>query len=181
MKNISAVIALAVVFSSCNPSKPLEAVTENGNSPAVAGEESATMVVNSLFDLPLVNVTGDTVFIAKDKKLVFVNFWATWCGPCIKEMPSMQRMMEQLGDDMGYYYLSYEDAGKVRGFAEKAAIGLPLYSYNDMLLPAKYRTDFLPYTIILQGDVVVYERTGATEWDQGEEFEKIAALLGSTR
>src|SRR4051812_10143938 len=51
---------------------------------------------------PVVSLTepgGATVDLSDFKgKLVLVNFWATWCEPCIREMPSMERLQSRLGD-----------------------------------------------------------------------------------
>ena len=61
-------------------------------------------------------------------KIVLLDFWATWCGPCIQEMPHVRRAYEKYAKKGDFVVIGIsldEDAGKVRGFVKQRKIGWP--------------------------------------------------------
>ncbi|KYG72466.1 TlpA disulfide reductase family protein [Roseivirga echinicomitans] len=101
-------------------------------------------------------------------KMAFVNVWATWCGPCLKEMPSIERAKAKLENE-GYVFIaiSNEEHDKIENFIAKndytfdfAKLGMGLEALNVYSLPASYIIDG-------KGNLV-YEHMGAKEWDSPE-------------
>lgn len=118
-------------------------------------------------------------------RLVLMNFWATWCGPCVREMPSLERLQEKLGSrDFTVIALSEDRTGweKITPFREKLGLtALPLFHDvgSRMMFGAKVRG--LPTTILIGRDGTELGRlTGDAEWDSDEAVALIRYYLGKS-
>lgn len=114
---------------------------------------------------------------ALEGKTVFVNFWATWCGPCLKEMPSIERAKKALEAE-GYVFLavSSEEMEKIQTFEKRqnysftfAQSGLEPEALNIYSLPASY--------IINTEGEEVFKHIGAKEWDSEENLRVFKSYL----
>jgi len=99
-------------------------------------------------------------------KVVFVNFWATWCGPCRSEMPSIQRLYDKVkGDGVVFLAISDESREKIDGFVKKNPYTFPIYRIAGKP-PAVFRTDGIPATFILAPDGrIAFKHVGSAGWD----------------
>jgi thiol-disulfide isomerase/thioredoxin len=98
-------------------------------------------------------------------KVVFLNVWATWCGPCVAEMPSIQRLHDAVSaEGIALVLVSDEDAAEVRDFVREGSFTFPVYLSRT--LPAVFETDGIPATFVVsrQGRVVL-SHLGAAAWD----------------
>jgi thiol-disulfide isomerase/thioredoxin len=108
----------------------------------------------------LVTLEGDAITSSSLKgKVVIMDFWATWCPPCRKEIPSFIALQEAYGDKgLVVLGVSLDDGGPqvVRAFADKAGINYPLAMGNRDILKAAGGVEALPTTLIINrdGDVV---------------------------
>lgn len=95
---------------------------------------------------------GGRVSIADlEGKVVFLNFWATWCPPCKAEMPSIQVLKEKFKDDETVAFLLVEIEGekeKARDFMKKGGMDLPVY-YPESQIPTEWLEGAIPTTVIL--------------------------------
>lgn len=95
--------------------------------------------------------TGKIVSLADFKgKVVFVNFWATWCPPCIAEMPSINKLRKNLNDDNKIAFLMVDmDSDRVKSskFMVKKKYDLDIYLPASQL-PREYYTGSLPTTLV---------------------------------
>ncbi len=90
-------------------------------------------------------------------KLLVVNFWATWCAPCVAEMPELERLQRQLsGRHVAIIGVGVEEQGKVREFRDRLGLHMPLLAGGfDALGLARALGDVqgvLPYTALLSAD-----------------------------
>jgi len=106
-------------------------------------------------------------------KILLVNFWATWCGPCVREMPSLKRLQAKLGGDRFEVLALSEDR---RGWEVMAPFlarldlqGLPAFHGSRIDLMRAFAVQGLPTTILLGRDGREIGRlVGPAEWDSAE-------------
>jgi len=117
------------------------------------------------------DAAGNTLRLADFKgKVVLVNLWATWCAPCVKEMPALDRLQAKLGGpDFAVLALSIDREGlaKVQPFFTQNKIAA-LSAYLDPAgrSPAQFGARGLPTTLLIDRDgTVVGRQEGAAEWD----------------
>lgn len=91
-------------------------------------------------------------------KVVFVNFWATWCPPCIAEMPDIQGLYDEMkGKDIEFVLISYdENFQKAKDFVRKKEFDFPIYQLASPL-PGVYESSAIPTTYVIspEGKIVV--------------------------
>lgn len=110
-------------------------------------------------DFTLPDMNGNKVSIADfKKKVVLLNFWASWCGPCVEEMPSLENLYRELkGDDFALLAINLREKKKtVRQFLEENQLTLPVLldthgesmsSYGVWSIPATYIVDKKGYLV----------------------------------
>jgi len=114
-----------------------------------------------------------TSFVEAQDEVVLLNFWATWCPPCIAEMPSMQRLYDSYGDKVKFFLVTDEDPVKVRQFMEKYEYTLPIY-YTEYTPPKLLQSRALPTTFVIGKDGKIHvKETGVAKWDS----KKVKSLL----
>jgi len=112
-------------------------------------------------------------------KVVIVNFWATWCPPCRKEMPSMQRAWEilQKEDIMMLAINVGEDSDQIFSFTAEYPVEFPLIMDTDSSVVRQWKVRGLPTTYIVNpAGQIVYQAIGDREWDSEEIMNQIRKL-----
>ena len=117
---------------------------------------------------------------AQRGKVVLVNFWATWCPPCRKEMPSMNRLAAKLAG-RPFVMLGVnagEEVDAVRAFLEKVPVEFPILLDEQGLSLKPWKAFVFPtsYVVDKQGQVRM-GLVGSIEWDAPETVARIEALL----
>jgi thiol-disulfide isomerase/thioredoxin len=99
-------------------------------------------------------------------RVAVVHLWATWCGPCVRELPQIQALADSLaGDGVAVVAISEEDPRTVRVFLEKRGLRPPVYVARQPL-PEEFRTSAIPATFIVAPDgAIVVKQVGAAGWD----------------
>lgn len=115
-------------------------------------------------------------------KLLVVNLWATWCAPCIKEMPSLDRLRQKLaGTDAMVLALSSDRGGarQVEPFLKKHDVeGLGIWVDPTGTLPRAFGARGLPTTILIGRDGNEIGRMeGEAEWDSEAALELVRHYL----
>jgi cytochrome c-type biogenesis protein len=113
-------------------------------------------------------------------KVVFLNFWATWCGPCRMEMPSMEKTYKRL-KDRGFEILAVNSGEKkeqVSGFMRENGFSFPAALDESGTISSSYGIQAIPTTYILDRRGLVISRVvGAIDWNQPGIIAAFEALL----
>lgn len=118
-------------------------------------------------------------------KYVLLNLWASWCAPCVQEMPGLQRLQEILGSDRFTVLPVSVEAGKtdkVAAYYHRLGLsGLPLYLLDDKNDMIRMKVLGLPTTILLdpQGNVV-WRVAGDLNWDDPALRTKLLKDIGGS-
>ena len=122
--------------------------------------------LSSLEDGELID---NTVF---SNKILILNLWATWCKPCIKEMPDLETMMTQLPEDFELILASDEDLVKIKRFAENKSKNLNFVKLESN--PESLGVYALPTTFVIgKSGEVVETLVGARDWNSPENLEHL--------
>jgi thiol-disulfide isomerase/thioredoxin len=144
---------------------------------AVGGAETSGLAVGSPAPLQftLKDVNGVDVKLASFKgKVILINFWATWCGPCRVEIPDLKELQEQYRDDVVVLGIDVLDEfSRVQAFADELQVNYPLLDGND-------RRDVedafgpmwgLPTTVIVARDGTVHRKhAGIASKEQFQQY-----------
>lgn len=105
-------------------------------------------------------------------KRVFVNVWATWCKPCVHEMPTIARAMEELKDSgVVFLFASPEESEDIAGFRDRR--GFP-FEYVRLQNLEALSINALPTTFIFDaGGKMVYGEEGFRDWSTSENMDRI--------
>jgi peroxiredoxin len=101
-------------------------------------------------------------------KVLFINFWATWCPPCIEEMPSMKRFQERMKADPRFAFLAISADGSwepVRKFFEKEPPPFTVVLDENGKLAKEYGTEKFPETYVVMDGRIVGYIVGPRDWD----------------
>jgi len=113
-------------------------------------------------------------------KVVLLNFWASWCPPCLREMPSMERLrLKMAGRPLEIVALaSAEGPNDVKPFLSKMKLGFPILLDADGSNTKRWKVFALPTSFLLDAKGRVrYVLTGPVEWDEGEALRIIESML----
>lgn len=122
------------------------------------------------YNFTIRDLNGNVVDVNEFKgKTIFLNIWATWCGPCRVEMPSIQSLYSQIDqDNIRFVMLSVdrqEDFEKVKNFVSDKNYTFPVYTPSGTL-PDQLQVRSIPTTFVInpEGKIVSHE-TGAANYD----------------
>lgn len=122
------------------------------------------------YNFTIRDLNGNVVDVNEFKgKTIFLNIWATWCGPCRVEMPSIQSLYSQIDqDNIRFVMLSVdrqEDFEKVKNFVSDKNYTFPVYTPSGAL-PDQLQVRSIPTTFVInpEGKIVSHE-TGAANYD----------------
>jgi thiol-disulfide isomerase/thioredoxin len=112
-------------------------------------------------------------------KVVFLNVWATWCGPCREELPAIANLARNARlKDVAFLCVAGDRPDAVRRFRAGPGKGLPMTFLVADGLPAPFATDAIPATFILAADGrIVAAEVGAAQWDDPDVVDLLARLL----
>ena len=114
-----------------------------------------------------------------DRRLLVVNFWATWCGPCKEEMPLLKKLQSEFGDrGLQIVGIAADTQSNVANFGKNIGINYPLLVAEtgaiDFSRRLGNRLGLLPHTLVLRpGGEIIFSRLGpVTEAEMAEIFTK---------
>lgn len=115
-------------------------------------------------------------------KVTLVNFWATWCVPCKKEIKNVRKMLPEWQKEADFNYMTVSidearSAGLVRGYAKSQGWDFPYYIDTNSDLKRSLNFQTVPFTIIIdKNGKIAYMHQGYEEGAEHEVFKKIKEL-----
>lgn len=147
-----------------------------------AGELEEEEYLEADFDLRLTDLNGEILELDDLRgKTIFMNFWATWCAPCVAEMPSINSLYSKLKDDPDIVFLMISEDREMdtaRRWIKRKGFDLPIYKLASRL-PDVYETGVVPTTFVIspKGKIVV-AKTGMANYDS-KRFRKLLQRLAA--
>lgn len=143
------VVLMLLSFTACGSESTVPTPTEAPASTETPEEEPAEkiMVTFSTEDRDG-NPMDESIFA--DYKLIMLNFWEPWCGPCVREMPDLQKLYEN-NLDRGVLLIGvYSTEEGVDKVLEETGVQYPMITYTDDF--EMFMTGYVPTTIFVRGD-----------------------------
>lgn len=132
-----------------------------------------------LRNAPMQGLTGDSEFISRYLgKPLIINVWASYCGPCLTEMGSLERLWQDYGDRFNVIGISIDDyRERAEGFLAKAGTTFPHYIDQQLMLEKMLGANSIPLTLLIDAEGRVLQKVrGAQEWDSPEIIETIGLI-----
>lgn len=122
------------------------------------------------YDFTLTGSDGSTLdFETLRGKVIFINMWATWCAPCVAEMPSIQELYNNYKDnpDVVFAIISFDkDQKKADKFVAKKGFDMPIYFPNATQIPKVYESRGIPTTYVIDKEgFISYKKIGMANYD----------------
>nr|WP_121269944.1 TlpA disulfide reductase family protein [Pedobacter schmidteae] len=177
---------LALIFVPSAKALMIRGLMEIGLfSPGVeaTGTTEATAGTMDLSGIKFKDVTGKVIDLGQLKgKVVFLNFWATWCPPCLAEMPSVNKLYEQFKDDKEVVFILVDadsDFAKSQKYMNGKGYQMPVYNVASNI-PEQIFKGSLPTTVVFdkQGRVA-YNEVGAANYASAKFIDFIKKLKAS--
>ncbi len=151
--------------------------------PADSGD-TAPRIGKPLADFTLPDLQGRLVQLtALRGKVVFVNVWATWCPPCVEEMPTIQQLYERLhGQGLEILAVSLDNLGAqiVVPFMQSRRLSFPTLLDTKNLVQRLYRTTGVPESFVVdKRGILVDKVVGPRDWVHPQiiaQFERLLAM-----
>ncbi len=139
---------------------------------------------NEIPNFRLKNLDNRTVSFnqIKGENLTVIDFWATWCKPCVKSIPEFVKMDEEFDDDdvkfIGISIDGPRNEAKVKPFIKSLGVKYPVLRDSDSSVMARLRVTAVPTLLIVNSDnEVLYFHEGYKSGEEVEIKEKIKELL----
>ena len=163
---IAAIVTAAIAFALWSSSGVPDPVGRGSAAPA--------------FELPGRPGPGEVSLASLRGQVVLLNFWATWCEPCEREMPAMQRLHEALAPGgLRLLAVSVDDTSEViDAFRARYGLTFSILWDADKRVANEYQAYRFPETLLIDRDGVVVERyIGPRDWDSPLYQARIRKLL----
>ncbi len=150
-------------------------------SPKTISEENQTVLEPSTYDWVIFDLNGNSVPFSQFRgQAVFLNFWATWCAPCIAEMPDIQDLYNDFGDQAAFVLVSDESPERIRHFMEQRKLDMPVYVRRGGV-PHDFASNSIPVTYVIspQGQVVI-RKSGVAKWNSKSMQQLMQQLVGQS-
>ena len=130
------------------------------------------------YDWDLASLDSENINLSQSEgKVIIINFWATWCPPCVAEMPDLQELYDSYGNQVDFYFISNEQPKPINLFLDKMGYDLPDYLQIEQS-PQVLESSSLPTTyLISKSGEIVMRKTGAASWNSDKVHQVLEKLL----
>ena len=178
MKKIGTAFVLATAFFWLTAMAPS---SQSGDRTPYSPKEIDRLDRQKAPDFTLKDLRGNTFTLSALKgKVVLLNFWATWCPPCIAEMPQLNKLHKKLGP-RGLHVVAVStdnSIGYPRDFVSKNGIGFTVLYDENRTVTRSYKVFSMPTTFLIDKNGIIIEKFfGDYEWADSVMVNKIEKLL----
>ncbi len=149
------------VANTTQPEQKTDSNETKGDSKAAPYYEMKILSVgDEAPDFSVSTIGGDTITLSDLRgKVVFINFWASWCGPCINEMPDIQELYDSYSrDDLEIIAVnSGEKLARIEQFLSETGYTFPIAADEDNAVGDYYPSSGIPYTVIVDPNGIISE------------------------
>lgn len=155
-RNVALAVVIGLVFAGAGMYFGTQAPT--GRAPVAAGNAAPAGTVPDLFSRSMADANGTTQSLAQWRgKPVVVNFWATWCTPCVQEMPELSALQTEVAArNVQIVGIGIDSPSNIKEFAGKYKIAYPLYvagmEGTELSRQFGNQAGGLPYTVLIGAD-----------------------------
>lgn len=150
-----------------------------GIPPLLAATPGEVLIGGQLRNTPMQGLTGKSEFLSGYLgKPLIINVWASYCGPCLEEMGSLERLWQRYGDQFNVIGISIDDyPTRAEAFLAKVDTTFPHYIDRQLMLENMLGAKTIPLTLLVDAEGKVLEKVrGAKEWDSPEIIETIGQV-----
>lgn len=144
-------------------------------SPSVEKIETANKLND--YNWQITNGSESINFNEMKGKVVIINFWATWCPPCVAEMPSLQKLYNDYGNKVQFVLIAQDKPKNIEAFLQKNDYSMPIY-YAQSATPTPLHSKSIPATFLIdqQGRILI-DKKGAANWNSSSIRELLDNLI----
>lgn len=173
-------LALGLLGLSACASSPKTNTGEKGSSAKNSSAPQKVAEGSEAPDFSFVTTDGETAKLSDyEGKVVLVNFWATWCGYCIEEMPAMQKITENYPEVVVLAINRGDTEPEARAFAQKNNYDFVWGLDDEGEIQKLYPSNGIPYSIIIDKQGVVGSIFEGSASDMYPHFEEAVSLAGA--
>ena len=150
--------------------------------PSVSEKDNFGILNENDLQWALINEENQIIRLSElSNKPIFINFWASWCAPCIAEMPSIEKLYAEYKDKVHFVIATYEDKTLVDKFLQKHELNFQVYRYQTKE-PELLQSKTIPATFIInsKGEIVVKE-IGTSNWNSKSVRELLDKLISAEK
>ena len=178
-RNNLILLAIVLVILIPQTRQPLQIMLHKGLalfSPSLVDKKDQIKLTD--YNWQLVDENGDVFDFSDVKgKVVIVSFWATWCPPCIAEMPSVEKLYADYQDEVVFLLVSDENKSAISRFKQKHDYSFLVYS-STTPHPAIFDNSSIPRTYVMdKAGTIVIDKSGAADWNSKKVRELLDKLL----
>ncbi len=169
LNGVFIILVLIVLFNPSAKALLIRGLMQVGLFQPDISQPIETASNSGLPNISFQNANGEMTNLRDQKgKVIFMNFWATWCPPCIAEMPSINKLYEKLKGNQNIIFIMVDadhDFTKSVPFMKLQQYMLPLYEANDQI-PESILRGSIPTTIIFnKNGQIVFRHEGAGDYN----------------
>jgi len=151
---------------------------------AAYSEELAPYTITATNGFTLPDIEGETRSLADFRgKVVLVNFWASWCMPCVQEMPELTELRQHLAAQP-FEILAVnvgEHENRVKHFAKRTKLNLPVLMDSSSTVFNEWKIEIMPTSFLIDASGRVrYRARGNPGWDNEKTLSVIESLIKET-
>jgi thiol-disulfide isomerase/thioredoxin len=141
--------------------------TLQAKAPRMIDEDKQKMLTDLDYNWTLAWAENEPFYFTNFRdEVIFINFWATWCPPCVAEMSEIEELYKKYGNRVAFMLVTSEKPEVVNAFMEKNQYQMPVFYLAGIQAPEALSFNGYPTTFIISRDGhVVTKKTGAANWN----------------